>query len=129
MKIEESFKDLKILLGMDKIMNKQQENMEKMLALVMIAYSIGLMLGEAICDRLYGPPYSSEKDLGEIPNRRWYHYSGLFVLLKQKITLSLQEIRQLLADVLRTFRLLIRDYVRTSMRAFLSSFWHQARWT
>jgi hypothetical protein len=36
MKIEESFKHLKSLLSMDKVMNKQQENMDKMLALVML---------------------------------------------------------------------------------------------
>jgi hypothetical protein len=113
MKIEESFKDLKSLLCMDKVMNKKQENMEKMLAMVMIAYSIGLMVGEAIRDRLYGPPNPSEKDPGKRPNRKWYSYSGLYVLLKQKITLSLQEMRRLLKEVLHSFILLVRGYVRS----------------
>lgn len=113
MKIEESFKDLKSLLSMDKVMNKRQENMEKMLALVMIAYSIGLMVGEAIRDRLYDPPNPSQKDPGKRPNRKWYYYSGLFVLLKQKITLSLREIIRLLEEVLHNFMLLVRGYVRS----------------
>lgn len=113
MKIEESFKDLKSLLSMDKVMNKQQENMEKMLSLVMLAYSIGLMLGEAFRDRLYGPPDAAQGDQGKASNRKWYAYSGLFVLLKQKITLPVMEIRRLVNEVLLAFKLLIRGCVRT----------------
>jgi hypothetical protein len=55
-KIEESFMDLKILIALDKVMNRQQENMEKMLAMVMLAYSMGVMLREAFCDGINGPP-------------------------------------------------------------------------
>jgi hypothetical protein len=113
MKIEESFKDLKSLLGMDKIMNKRQDNMEKMLALVMIAYSIGLMLGEAVRDRLYGPPYPCEKGAGARARGKWCAYSGLFVLLKHKITLAVYEIKQLVAEVLRAFRIVALGYVRS----------------
>lgn len=113
MKIEESFKDLKSLLCIDKVMNKKQENMEKMLALVMIAYSIGLMVGEALRDRLYGPPHAMEKDAGNRRSRKWRCYSGLFVLLKHKIRLAKYEIRRLVSEVLRRFKLLVLDYVRT----------------
>ena len=113
MKIEESFKDLKSLLSMDKVMNKQQENMEKMLALVMLAYSIGLMLGEAFRDRLYGSPDPAQGDQGKPSNRKWLAYSGLFVLLKQKITLPIMEIRSLVDEVLRAFKILLQGYVRT----------------
>jgi len=113
MKIEESFKDLKSLLNMDKVMNKQQENMEKMLSLVMLAYSIGLMLGEAFRDRLYGPPDAAQGDPGKSSNRKWYAYSGLFLLLKQKITLPVLEIRRLVNEVLLAFKLLIGGCVRT----------------
>jgi hypothetical protein len=113
MKIEESFKDLKSLLCMDKVMNKRQENMEKMLALVMIAYSIGLMLGEAVRDRLYGPPNRPKKDAGNQRSAKWCSYSGLFVLLKHKITLANHEIRRLAADVLQAFKLLVSGFVRT----------------
>ncbi len=35
MKIDESFKDMKNLLNLDKIMNKKQENMEKMVSMVL----------------------------------------------------------------------------------------------
>jgi hypothetical protein len=105
MKIEESFRDLKNLLDMDKVMNKRQENMEKMLALVMIAYSIGLLLGEAIRDRMYARA-------GQV-SRKWYLYSGLFVLLKQKISLSVRELRQVVSQVLHRFRTLVLGVVRT----------------
>ena len=54
MKIEESFKDLKALLNLEKLMNKHQEQMEKMVALVLLAYAIGLLLGEAVRDQIYG---------------------------------------------------------------------------
>ena len=42
MKLDESYRDLKSLLNLDK--NKIQVNMEKMVALVLIAYAIGLLL-------------------------------------------------------------------------------------
>lgn len=113
MKIEESFKDLKSLLCIDKVMNKKQENMEKMLAMVMIAYTIGLMVGEALRDRLYGPPVHPEKGSRARPSRKWQCYSGLFVLLKHKIMLARHEIRRLVGEVLRSFKLLVLDYVRT----------------
>jgi len=53
MKIEESFRDLKDILKINKIMNKKQENMEKMVALVLLAYVIGFLVGEEIRDRAY----------------------------------------------------------------------------
>lgn len=54
MKIDESFKDLKNLLNLERLMNKKRELMEKMVALVLMAYAIGLLLGEAVRDRMYG---------------------------------------------------------------------------
>ena len=54
MKIEESFKDMKGLLGRGKLMNKKRGNMEKMVALLLIAYAIGRLLGEEMRDRAYG---------------------------------------------------------------------------
>jgi transposase len=54
MKLEESFKDLKSLLFLDKVMNKKRDNMEKMVAMVLLAYSIGLLVGEEIRERMYG---------------------------------------------------------------------------
>lgn len=54
MKIDESFKDMKSLLGLGKAMNKRRENMEKMVAMLLIAYAIGLLVGEEVRDRAYG---------------------------------------------------------------------------
>ncbi|MCL0097614.1 transposase [Dehalococcoidia bacterium] len=51
MKIEQSFRDLKSLLGLDKIMNKGRERMEKMVAMMLLAYSIALLIGEETCPR------------------------------------------------------------------------------
>lgn len=46
MKIEESFKDLKGLLGLEGVMNKKGEDMERMAVMVLIAYGLGLLLCE-----------------------------------------------------------------------------------
>lgn len=53
MKLDQSFRDLKTLLGLEKIMNKKREPLEKMLALVLLAYGIGLLVGEALRKGLY----------------------------------------------------------------------------
>lgn len=117
MKIEESFRDLKSLLHLDKIVNKTQDNMEKMVALVLIAYAIGLLVGESIRDHLYG---SSEQACETTPGKQspahkgkyWTLYSGLFVLLKQKITLTHQALEQVLSAVQRAFACLVLGDVR-----------------
>ena len=54
MKLEESFKDLKSLLFLEKIMNKKRDNMEKMVAMALLAYSIGLLVGEELRECMYG---------------------------------------------------------------------------
>lgn len=53
MKMEESFKDLKSLLGLGKIMNKKREYLEKVIALVLLAYGLGLLVGEGLREELY----------------------------------------------------------------------------
>lgn len=53
MNIDESFKDLKSLWGLEKVMNKKLEKLEKMVAMVLLASSIGSLVGEEIRDRLY----------------------------------------------------------------------------
>lgn len=55
MKIEQSFKDAKSLLGIDKAMNKKRSQLETTLALVLIAYALGLMVGEGARDEAYRP--------------------------------------------------------------------------
>ena len=53
MKIEESFRDCKALLGLGRVMCKQQAQMEQMVALTLLAYVLGLFLGEALRDVSY----------------------------------------------------------------------------
>lgn len=123
MKIEESFRDLKSLLHLDKLMNKGQAQMEKMVALVMLAFSLGLLTGEGLRDALYTEPAESgtpvplaERVPGQ-PNlrqgRKWKLYSGLFILLKQKITLSEEQLKSVFRSALQAFRQLVQHPVRT----------------
>jgi hypothetical protein len=77
MKIEESFRDMKSLLGLEKLMNQRRDHMEKMVALLLIAYAIALWLGETLRATLF-PEGTRKHKL----------YSGLFVILKLKITMS-----------------------------------------
>jgi hypothetical protein len=122
MKIDESFKDLKNLLGLDKLMNKSQQHMEQMAALTMLAYAVGLLVGETLRDELYPPPAppalqptSAAPAPDRSPARRckWQMYSGLFVLLKQKLTLPAARLRQLIDQTLQAFALLVCPPVRT----------------
>jgi hypothetical protein len=80
LKIEECFRDMKNLLGMDKLMNKRRSHMEKMVALLMIAYVIALWLGETLREALFPGDHRKHK-----------LYSGLFVLLKLKPMISLHD--------------------------------------
>lgn len=124
MQIEESFRDLKSLLGLHKVMNKMQNNMEQMVALLMIAYAIGLLIGEAMRDQLF----ASSRNLSRTRNvpapvpqqptdagQKWKLYSGLFILLKQKIRLSAAVIRRIVASVLQSFVCLVQHPVRTNV--------------
>jgi len=100
MKIDESFKDLKSQLSLDRIMNKKRDNMEKIIALVLFAYSIGFLLGEGFRDRMY-------------EGKKWCRYSGLFILLRQKIQLSEEVIAEVMDNVYLFFMRIVLGYVRT----------------
>ena len=123
MKIEETFRDLKSLLGLTKLMNKQQVYMEKMVSLLLLTFTIGLLIGEELRDLLYGEPIAEDEQVAEkerIPGspslkkgKKWRRYSGLFVLLKQKWTLSDHQKSALLQAALSTFRNLVQPHVRT----------------
>jgi hypothetical protein len=121
MKIEPAFKDLKSLLCIDKLMNKQQIYMEKMVAMVLIAYCIGLLVGEKVRDILYGRQGDGTREKGrkrkkqrtESRSRKWKQYSGLFVLLKHKIQLSQDVIEKILKEVLKLFRSIAQGFVRS----------------
>ncbi len=94
MKIEEMIRDGKSLLGMERLMNKCWEQMEKMLALLLLVYAAAFLVGEELRDYLYGEPVKEGEVVPEkerIPGpaerkkgKKWKRYSGLFILLKQK---------------------------------------------
>ena len=100
MKIEECFRDLKSLLDLDKIMNKKRVNMEKMVALVLLSYSIGLLIGEEIRDRVY-------------TGKKRKKYSGLFILLKRKDNIVKDIWEDVIATVYSLFTGIVFGYVRT----------------
>jgi hypothetical protein len=112
-KIDESFRDCKDLLHLPKVMNKRQDNLEKMIALALIAFVVGYLFGEAVRDVCYGKLQPEQvgdhllnEDLDQLSaNRKWQLYSGLFILLKQKPRLpdeTLTFIAQSVAQVLPT---------------------------
>lgn len=123
MKIEQSLRDLKSLLGMTKLMNKQQTYMEKMLALLLLVFAIGLLVGERLRDHLYGELIAGSEPLSDserIPGRldrkkgkKWKRYSGLFVLLKQKWSLTARDRRSIFDDAFSAFISLVQLPVRT----------------
>jgi hypothetical protein len=123
MKIDESFRDLKSLLGMTKLMNKQQQIMEKMLALLLLVYTIGLLFGEGLRDHLYGELIQQQEVVPEqerIPGspflkkgKKWKRYSGLFILLKQKWSLSASEWRKIFNAALSSFLTMVQHPVPT----------------
>jgi len=100
MKIEQAFRDLKSLLRWDKIMNKTRRNMEKVTAIMLIAYAIALLIGENIREQLY---------LGEKSKL----YSGLFILLKHRIRLAKEVAGEILNRVHSLFSGIILGDVRT----------------
>jgi hypothetical protein len=96
MKIDESFRDLKSLLGMDKLMCQKRHWMEQMVCLALIAYAIGLVLRETLRSHLF--PKTS---------RKWKLYSGLFVLLKLKPVLPFTDFKLVCRLALQTFHALL----------------------
>jgi Transposase DDE domain len=113
MKIEEAFRDLKSVLGMTRLMNKRQLNMEKMLALLLLVYAIAVLVGECLRDYLYGEPSGKQKPLAQkkrtlesvqrTKGKKWKRYSGLFVLLRHKWSLRPRDWRALVGSALALF--------------------------
>lgn len=121
MKIEQTFRDCKDLLHLDKLMNKKQQLLEQMIALSLLAYVVGVWFGEAIRDVVYG-----KLDLSQVPNAllnpppidanvhpKWLLYSGLFVLLKQKPRLSSKQLALVAEAAASAFASLIFGNVRS----------------
>ena len=123
MKIEETYRDLKSLLGLTKLMHQRQVYMEKMVSLLLLTFTIGLLVGEELRDLLYGEPIAEDEpveDHQRIPGtpsrkqgKKWKRYSGLFVLLKQKWSLSEPQKTAILHAALSSFRTLVQPLVRT----------------
>jgi hypothetical protein len=105
------------------MMNKAQSHVEQMAALVMLAFTIGCLSGEAVRDELDGAPDAPQTAptgpaAAETPQtkarRKWQRYSGLFIVLKRKITLSNKRLRQLQNHVVSAVAELIQPLpVRT----------------
>jgi hypothetical protein len=114
MKIDETFRDLKSLLGMTRLMNKQQVYMEKMLALLLLTFTIGLLVGEPLTD---GEQIPDKERIPDAPSlrkgKKWKRYSGLFVLLKQKWSISVEQKDIILSTAFDTFLALVQHPVRT----------------
>jgi hypothetical protein len=121
MKIEETFKDCKDLLHLTKLMNKKQPLLEQMIALSLLAYVVGVWFGEAIRDIVYGLTDISQLaetlhnkspvDVNAHP--KWLLYSGLFVLLKQKLRLSAEQVTTISLVAAGAFATLVQGNVRT----------------
>jgi hypothetical protein len=118
MKIAEAFRDLKGLLGLGRQMNKSREYMEKVVALLLLVYTIGLLVGERWRDFPYGTPLGEGEGApaGVNPHRPWWKgrcYSGLFVLLKQRWVVSLREWQAIVGGALAAFLALLFPPVPT----------------
>jgi len=120
MKIEICFRDLKSMLHIDKGMNKSQVYLNKMLAMVMLAYAVCVLVGEAIRDVQYAQVSPDDLDLLKIPemdkSSRWYLFSGPFLLIQQRFRLDRQTLRKIVAIALLIFSHLVFANVRTLVR-------------
>lgn len=118
MKIEICFRDLKSLLHLNKIMNKSQSFLEKMIAMVMLAYAISLVIGEAIRDVQYAQIEPQNFNLLQIPegekSSRWFLFSGPFLLIKQRYRLPPKTLNSIVRISLAIFSSIILAHnVRT----------------
>ncbi len=111
MKIEICFRDLKSLLNIDKIMNKSQTLLNRLIAMVMLAYSISIVIGEAIRDVQYAGVSPQDFDLLQVPivekRSRWYLFSGPFLFIKQRYSLPDATLAQIAEISLLVFTNLI----------------------
>ena len=102
-------------------MNKKQALLEQMIALSLLAYVMGVWLGEAIRDVTYGNLHIAQVPQALLnhppidPNLhpKWLLYSGLFVLLKQKLRIPRHALSQLVLIAGNAFVYLVFDNVRS----------------
>jgi hypothetical protein len=122
MKIEMKFRTLKSIFRIETIMNKSKFYLDQMIALLLITYAISVLIGEAIRDVRYAGITIDQLNLQTMPqvsdNSRWYLYSGVFVLLRQRRRLCHATLRKIISRVFAAFSVLIgeipvRSFVRT----------------
>jgi len=124
MKIEETFRDCKDLLHLTKVMSKKQAILEQLIALSLLAYVVGVWFGEAMRDIVYG-----NLDINQLADAllnkplidtnihpKWLLYSGLFVLLKQNLRLSNEQVELVTQVAADAFSELIYGNVRSFVR-------------
>jgi hypothetical protein len=109
MKIDETFRDLKHLLNLDRLMNKSQFYMEQLVALTLLAFTIACRVGEALRDTLY----SNAPAAAPASQRKWRQFSGLFLLLREHITLPRKDRLRLVQQVAADFAACVCPTVRT----------------
>lgn len=101
-------------------MNKSHVYLNKMLAMVMIAYAISLIVGEVIRDVQYSQVVLDELNLLRVPEvnkrSRWFLFSGPFLLLKQRHRLDKRILKRIVAAALSLFTYLIFANARTLVR-------------
>ena len=108
-------------LHLAKLMNKKQALLEQMIALSLLAYVVGVWFCEAIRDVVYG-----KLDIAQVPQAllnkppvdanqhpKWLLYSGLFVLLKQKLLLSKRQVDAVTIAAASAFGVLVCGNVRS----------------
>jgi hypothetical protein len=121
MKLEQTFRDCKDLLHLTKLMNKKQQLLEQMIAPCLLAYMVGVWFGEALRDVVYGqleiaqvPPALLDKSpVDANAHPKWLLYSGLFVLLKQKLRLPRKQVDAVADAAASAFATLIYGNVRS----------------
>jgi hypothetical protein len=121
MKIETSFRDMKSLFNLGKIMNKSLLYLNRMISLLLIAYAISVLVGEAIRDVRFAGVSPDEVDLLTIPktiaDTRWHSFSGVFLLLRRRRRLRFSTLAKIVSKVFSIFSaLLFGDSVRTPVR-------------
>ena len=102
-------------------MNKSRAYLEKMLALLLIAYAIALLVGEAIRDVRYADVKPEKIDLSLNPevdkSSKWHSFSGVFILIRRRRRLKIELLRKIIKSVLNIFAELVDGiYVRSFVR-------------
>ncbi len=79
---------------------KEKENMEKVVALVLLVYAIALPIGEELRDRTY-------------QGKKWQLYSGLFTILGQGVRLAEKSAQEAIQQAHLSFSQIALGNVRT----------------